>query len=73
LKLSRLSAERTDCGKLFHAFGPAIENALSPRLIIRNTFGRTGHYRCKANHETEPNKLLVSNDFNGSFAVEAYI
>jgi len=29
----RLSAERTDCGKLFHAFGPAIENELSPSLI----------------------------------------
>jgi len=34
LKLSRLSAERTDCGKLFHAFGPAIENALSPSLVL---------------------------------------
>ena len=34
LKLSRLSAERTDCGKLFHAFGPAIENALSPNLVL---------------------------------------
>jgi len=34
LKLSRLSAERTDSGKLFHAFGPAIENALSPSLVL---------------------------------------
>jgi len=32
LKLSRLSAKRTERGKLFHAFGPAIENALSPNL-----------------------------------------
>jgi len=29
LKLSRLSAEWTDCGKLFYAFEPAIENALN--------------------------------------------
>jgi len=34
LKLSILSAERTDCGKLFNAFGPAIENALSPNLVL---------------------------------------
>jgi len=27
--MSRLSAERTDCDKLFHAFVPAIENAVS--------------------------------------------